>query len=162
MLPWQGRRIDGDPDETPAVRVYLGYLHDRPDSIVAALRDVTRAPGAALVHCAAGKDRTGVVCALALDTVGVSRAAVVEDYVATGERLSGILRRLRSSLTYAGDLDGRPDDSTVRGPATCNACSRSTPATAARADSSRRTASEPPSGTPCASASSRAPRPMRA
>jgi protein-tyrosine phosphatase len=111
VLPWQGRRIGGDPDETPAVRIYLGYLRDRPDSVVAALRDVLRAPGAALVHCAAGKDRTGMVCALALETVGVARAAVVDDYVATGERLSAIMRRLRSSPTYAGDLDGRPDDS---------------------------------------------------
>jgi len=111
VLPWQGRRIEGHPGETPAVRIYLGYLRDRPDSIVAALRDVARASGAAIVHCAAGKDRTGVVCALALETAGVLRDAVIDDYVATGERLGGILRRLRSSPTYAGDLDGRPDDS---------------------------------------------------
>jgi hypothetical protein len=111
VLPWQGRRVEGQPDEPPIVRVYLSYLRDRPDSIVAALRDVAHAPGVAIVHCAAGKDRTGVVCALALEAVGVARAAVVDDYAATGERLSAILARLRSSPTYAGDLDGRPDDS---------------------------------------------------
>ena len=48
---------------------YLGYLEDRPENIVAALRAVAAAPGAALVHCAAGKDRTGTVVAMAL-TVG--------------------------------------------------------------------------------------------
>jgi protein tyrosine/serine phosphatase len=111
VLPWHGRRIEGHPGETPAVRIYLGYLRDRPDSIVAGLRDVAGAPGAAVVHCAAGKDRTGVVCALALEAVGVARAAVIDDYVATGERLGRILDRLRSSPTYAPDLDGRPDDS---------------------------------------------------
>jgi len=111
VLPWHGRRVEGHPDEPPAVRVYLGYLRDRPDSIVAALRDVARAPGAAVVHCAAGKDRTGVVCALALDAVGVGRAAVIADYVATAERIGAIMDRLRSSPTYATDLDGRPDDS---------------------------------------------------
>jgi protein tyrosine/serine phosphatase len=67
--------------------------------------------GAALVHCAAGKDRTGVVCALALEAVGVLREEVVADYARTGERLEGILRRLRSSTTYAADLDSRPADS---------------------------------------------------
>jgi protein-tyrosine phosphatase len=110
-LPWQGRPLRGDPGETPAVRAYLGYLRDRPDSIVAALRDVAHGDGAAIVHCAAGKDRTGVVCALALAAVGVPREAVVADYVATGERLAPLMARLRASATYADDLDGRPDES---------------------------------------------------
>lgn len=110
-LPWQGRPLEGDPDETPAVRAYLGYLRDRPDSIVGALRDVAEGDGAAVVHCAAGKDRTGVVCALALEAVGVPRAAVVADYVATERRLLPLLARLRSSPTYAEDLAGRPDES---------------------------------------------------
>jgi protein-tyrosine phosphatase len=111
MLPWQGRPLRGDPEETVAVRSYLGYLRDRPDSIVGALRDVAFGDGAAVVHCAAGKDRTGVVCALALAAVGVPRAAIVADYVATGERLGPLLARLRSSPTYAEDLAGRPDES---------------------------------------------------
>ena len=110
-LPWQGRPLGGDPAEAPAVRAYLGYLRDRPDSIVGALRDVARGEGAAIVHCAAGKDRTGVVCALALAAVGVPREAIVADYVATGERLGPLLARLRSSPTYAEDLEGRPDES---------------------------------------------------
>jgi protein-tyrosine phosphatase len=111
MLPWQGRPLEGDPAEPPAVRAYMGYLRDRPDSVVAALRDVADADGAAIVHCAAGKDRTGVVCALALEAVGVPRDAIVADYVATAERLDALLARLRASPTYAADLDGRPDAS---------------------------------------------------
>jgi protein-tyrosine phosphatase len=39
--------------------------------------------GASVVHCAAGKDRTGVVCALALKALGVSDTVVVEDYLLT-------------------------------------------------------------------------------
>ncbi|MFT4052922.1 MAG: tyrosine-protein phosphatase [Novosphingobium sp.] len=34
-------------------------------------------------HCAAGKDRTGIVAALLLDLLGVSRADVLEDYALT-------------------------------------------------------------------------------
>ncbi len=111
LLPWQGRPLPGDPAEPPAVRIYLGYLADRPDSIVGALRDVADASGATVVHCAAGKDRTGMVCALALEAVGVARAEVVADYAATGERLGPLLARLRASPTYAADMDGRPDES---------------------------------------------------
>ncbi len=56
-----------------------------------------------LVHCAAGKDRTGVVVALALAAVGVAREAIVADYVVTAERITAIMRRLRASPTYATD-----------------------------------------------------------
>jgi hypothetical protein len=52
-----------------------------------------------------------VVCALALEVAGVTREGVVADYVATGERLEQVLGRLRSSTTYAEDLDSRPADS---------------------------------------------------
>jgi protein tyrosine/serine phosphatase len=87
---------------------YFGYLEDRPDSIVGALRAITEAPGAALVHCAAGKDRTGVVVALTLAVAGVPHEEIVADYVATGERIELILDRLRSSPTYAADIDNIP------------------------------------------------------
>jgi protein-tyrosine phosphatase len=87
---------------------YLGYLEDRPDQVVAALRSIAQAPGAALVNCAAGKDRTGVVVALALTAVGVAREAVVADYAASGERMGAILDRLRASKTYAADINSRP------------------------------------------------------
>lgn len=103
------RRRAEERDPTDLMRsFYLGYLEDRPENIVEALRTVTTAPGAALVHCAAGKDRTGVVVALALTTVGVPREVVVADYVATGERIDLVLGRLRSSPTYADDIDRLP------------------------------------------------------
>lgn len=108
-LPWQERSAGG-PEQDRSTGHYLGYLADRGDSIVAALRVMTRTDGSSLVHCAAGKDRTGVVCALALDAVGVTREAIVADYAQTGERLEAVLRRLRGSDTYAADLDSRPAD----------------------------------------------------
>jgi protein-tyrosine phosphatase len=107
-MPWIERRRNGGGDETPAVRSYLGYLRDRTDSVVAALRDAAHADGATIVHCAAGKDRTGIVCALALAVAGATRAAIVADYVATAERIEPLIARLQRSPTYAGDLDARP------------------------------------------------------
>jgi protein-tyrosine phosphatase len=111
VLGWRQKPLEGHDDESPTVRAYLAYLRDRPESIVAALRDVAYGEGAAVVHCAAGKDRTGVVCAFGLATVGVGHDAIVADYVATGDRLGPLLARLRASPTYAEDMRGRSDES---------------------------------------------------
>lgn len=92
----------------PRTGHYLGYLEDRPEQVAAAVRAVATAPGAALVHCAAGKDRTGVVVALALSAVGVRPDAVATDYAATGARLELLLDRLRRSPTYARDVNSKP------------------------------------------------------
>jgi len=121
LHPEDGERTDvyvDDRDEARLVRMYMRYLRDRPDSVVAALRDVAYGDGAAIVHCAAGKDRTGIVVALALSAIGVERNAIVADYAATGERLKAILARLKSSPTYAEDLEGVDDDVHVPRPET--------------------------------------------
>jgi protein tyrosine/serine phosphatase len=83
---------------------YLGYLEDRPEAVAGAIRAIADAPGAALVHCAAGKDRTGVVIALALTAIGVPAEEVIADYAATDEKIEAILRRLMGSATYESDL----------------------------------------------------------
>lgn len=93
--------------EPPAVRSYLNYLHSGADNVVGALRAVTAAPGAALVHCAAGKDRTGVVCALALVVAGVEREAIVADYALTAERIDAIVAKLAARDTYVEDMTTR-------------------------------------------------------
>jgi protein-tyrosine phosphatase len=94
----------------PEAGHYLGYLEERPDQVAAAVRAIATAPGAAIVHCAAGKDRTGVITALALSAVGVLSDAIVADYTATNERLTQIFARLTGAAIYAADLDGRPLD----------------------------------------------------
>ena len=95
----------------PVCGHYLGYLEDRPDQVVAALRSIAHSEGAALVHCAAGKDRTGVVVALALTVAGVTPQAVVADYAVTAERTEAIVARLLASPTYARDIGSKPADS---------------------------------------------------
>jgi protein tyrosine/serine phosphatase len=111
VLPWQNERVEEDLAELRVTGYYYSYLRDRPDSVVAALRVLAHEDGTAIVHCAAGKDRTGVVCALALEVAGATREAIVADYVATGERIAAILDRLRGSATYRTDLDSSPADS---------------------------------------------------
>jgi hypothetical protein len=106
VRPWGPPDNSQWPDESPVVRAYLSYLCRRPDSIVGSVRAIARADGAVLVHCAAGKDRTGVVVALALDAAGVDRETIVGDYLATRERIDAIIARLVDSATYRAELEG--------------------------------------------------------
>jgi protein-tyrosine phosphatase len=97
-----------DEGEPPAVRSYLGYLGQRGDNVVEALRAIAHGgPGASVVHCAAGKDRTGVVCALSLAVAGVPHEEIVADYAMTAEVIDGVVARLAASPTYAEDMDTR-------------------------------------------------------
>ena len=94
-------------DPTDLADHYLGYVHDAGPRIAEALRVLADpASGTAVVHCAAGKDRTGVVVALALSLVGVTRDAVVADYVRSAEKAELILDRLRATTAYGPGLEG--------------------------------------------------------
>ena len=99
------RRRQTDP--TDLAGHYTGYVERAGANIGAALRVLADpASGTSLVHCAAGKDRTGVVVALALSLVGVTRAAVVADYVRSAERAEAILARLAATSAYGPGLVG--------------------------------------------------------
>jgi protein tyrosine/serine phosphatase len=103
LLPRQtAAREEGEP---PAVRSYLGYLGDRGDHVVGALRALSAAgSGASVVHCAAGKDRTGVVVALALAVADVPHEDIVADYAMTADVIEALVARLAASPTYAEDM----------------------------------------------------------
>ena len=72
--------------------------------VVSLLAEENRTP--ALVHCSAGKDRTGLVIATLLDLVGVDRATIVEDYVQTRYYMQSLTLDLRSAAAQMGfDLE---------------------------------------------------------
>ena len=61
--------------------IYLEVLEEHRANLARAVAAVGAAPdGGVVVHCQAGKDRTGLVTALLLRLAGVSRADVAEDY----------------------------------------------------------------------------------
>ena len=70
------------------VAMYTSILDNRRQKIRQGLA-LLGAPGAlpALVHCTAGKDRTGVITALALSIAGVPRETIAEDYALSAEFL---------------------------------------------------------------------------
>ncbi len=66
---------------------------------------VARAPGPVLVHCAAGKDRTGIVVGTVLSVLGVPRAQIVTDYLRTNDNLDALWTRLRAAGVPEPDHD---------------------------------------------------------
>jgi len=106
VRPWERHHDEDLPGEPPVVRAYMSYLRMRPDSIVGAASEIARARGSVLVHCAAGKDRTGVVVAIALGAAGFAPAAIAADYLASAERIDRIFARLLSSEVYRAELEG--------------------------------------------------------
>src|SRR3954468_3989664 len=57
----------------------------------------------AVVHCTAGKDRTGVLVALLLDLLGVAREQIVADYAATTDNMPSIPAPIRASSFVQGN-----------------------------------------------------------
>ncbi|WP_370894707.1 tyrosine-protein phosphatase [Janibacter sp. GXQ6167] len=94
-------------------RHYLSYLRERPDSVAGALTAVAQAPGAAIVHCAAGKDRTGTVVAMALSVAGVPDEEIIADYVRSAERIEAIIGRLMTQEPYSQLLPHHSIDETT-------------------------------------------------
>ncbi|GAA5160277.1 tyrosine-protein phosphatase PtbB [Pseudonocardia eucalypti] len=83
-----------DWDQVPDLATaYLHFLERSETKLATITELVAAAEGAALVHCAAGKDRTGVVVAVLLRAVGVSREAITADYLLTEPELPAILAR---------------------------------------------------------------------
>ncbi|MCW2606111.1 MAG: protein tyrosine phosphatase, partial [Frankiales bacterium] len=101
-IPTRAARAGDSP--TDMTGYYVGYVEDAPDALAAALRVLADpSSGTTVVHCAAGKDRTGTVVAVALSLAGVTREAVVADYVASAEVIEAILGRLQRRPAY-GEL----------------------------------------------------------
>jgi len=96
------------PGEELSLR-YGWYLDGGRDSLVEALLLLSDPSNLPLVfHCAAGKDRTGVLAALVLDILGVPPEVIVADYVTTAERMPMILGRYRSDPALAARMDQVP------------------------------------------------------
>jgi protein-tyrosine phosphatase len=92
------------PGVAPAATLSMLYrivLDDAAHELVRLVDEVAHEPGTTLIHCAAGKDRTGIAVALLLRLLGVSRADVLRDYVLTEHALAEIDARLRPPTAVA-------------------------------------------------------------
>ncbi|OLE26470.1 MAG: hypothetical protein AUG44_12915 [Actinobacteria bacterium 13_1_20CM_3_71_11] len=108
-LPFIDEVADRERDpvaEATLLATYQGSVRRNGRTIVAGLRAVAGAPdGSVVVHCAAGKDRTGVLVALALSVAGVAEEDIAADYVLTAEsRPETILGTLEHIVERYGDV----------------------------------------------------------
>ncbi|MEU8513312.1 tyrosine-protein phosphatase [Kitasatospora sp. NPDC048722] len=99
-------RLDGTP---LALRPYLDHCPHAAAELVTTVAGAR--PGGVVVHCGAGRDRTGLAALLLLALAGVRPAAIAEDYLLSGPNvrpLYGMLglpdqyRRIDAVLAEAG------------------------------------------------------------
>ena len=98
------------PVSEPIEAVYRHLLQNCALALTSAVGEMIRnLDGGVLVHCAAGKDRTGLVVALVLDAAGASRSAIVEDYSRTEAALppsfrQAVLARLGGRMIDSAEM----------------------------------------------------------
>lgn len=75
-----------------------------------AITAIALEPAPVLVHCTAGKDRTGATVALALSLLGVPREEIIADYVLSHATMHLVQGRMRKRLGMPVESDQPPND----------------------------------------------------
>jgi protein-tyrosine phosphatase len=107
-------RPDGRVD---VARVYRTFMEASAATIATIFSELVDGATPAVFHCAAGKDRTGVVAALLLGAAGVTREAIVADFMASAPVLDEVTAYLQRRPAYAdvvlrlppGTMDAEPE-----------------------------------------------------
>jgi len=99
-VPLFDRERSGSAPALPLDEIYFVLLQVAREPIARVVRLLAESREPALFHCAAGKDRTGLVAAVVLGALGVRDEHVIEDYAATRRSLEQIVERLRESSSY--------------------------------------------------------------
>jgi protein-tyrosine phosphatase len=99
-IPLFDRERPANAPALPLDEIYRILLLIARDPIARIVRVLAETRDPALFHCAAGKDRTGLVAAVVLGALGVRDEDIVEDYAATRRSLERIVDRLRTSASY--------------------------------------------------------------
>lgn len=101
---WQGIDHLATPLHYPAL------LAEHPEPVVAVVRAIADAPpGCVVIHCAGGKDRTGLIALVLLTLAGATPDEIIADYLLTYDRMHARFDGLggRDQLTAVTELVAR-------------------------------------------------------
>jgi protein tyrosine/serine phosphatase len=102
------------PSDDPAelAKVYLNNLDGGRHAVQATLDVIAanlEAGVATLFHCAAGRDRTGIVAATLLGLVGVTDGQIAVDYVQSNRNARRVTKKLAENPLYQNHDKNRPE-----------------------------------------------------
>jgi protein-tyrosine phosphatase len=102
------------PSDDPAelAKVYLSNLDGGRAAVKGTLEVIAadlKAGEATLFHCAAGRDRTGIVAAVLLGAVGVTDGQIAVDYVRSNRNARRVTKKLAENPLYKNHDKNRPE-----------------------------------------------------
>jgi protein-tyrosine phosphatase len=117
---WRSFMADGDITYEACHRYMVHFYEGMPflprhvDLYSRYFQALADSDGAMVVHCAAGKDRTGVICALTHHLAGVGDEDLVEDYMLTNkaQNIEARLPAIREAI--AKDTGQQPSENALR------------------------------------------------
>ena len=94
---WKPLDLDDNADARIVLSdLYVHMLDIGAPALSQAFRTLANADNLpAVFHCAAGKDRTGVLAAMVLSTIGVADHVIVADYAISGANMAELVERLK-------------------------------------------------------------------
>ena len=101
----------------PVVSHYVNYLSHSPQSVSGLIQLLAKSQALpALIHCAAGKDRTGIAVAMTLAAVGCSTDDIATEYASGSHLIPAVMDRLRTMESYGESLSKLPPEANLTPP----------------------------------------------
>lgn len=99
------------PPAEQALHFYLSHIGSPTSQVATVVQVVCALAGRPLlVHCAAGKDRTGLVVALLLRLLGTADDVIVADFLRSGDAMPRIVERFRTWPHYRDHMATVPPE----------------------------------------------------
>jgi protein-tyrosine phosphatase len=105
--------LEYPPTEAGALQLMHDFYAKMPHSMThmfsAIIRRLAAGGAPCVIHCSAGKDRTGVACAMVLAALGVEREGIVADYVITRHAWDREADMARATMNTGADTGAVTD-----------------------------------------------------
>lgn len=113
-VPIYGDEVAGPPRTGSLDGLYRRILDEHGDRVAEAVGLIARSGTPVLVHCTAGKDRTGLIVAVALAATGFGDEEIIADYVLSEAEVRPARAALVADTLAALDLEDAEYDQAVQ------------------------------------------------